>query len=86
MLDSSQDPDVLIQRYLEGLLTEEEAAALLAALEKQPELGHALLDHLNMDAMLDEVTKADAILKPASSPIITMPRQRFGTPMPSVTL
>jgi hypothetical protein len=77
MLDSPQNTDVLIQRYVEGLLTEEEASSLLAALEQRPELGRTLLDHLSMDAMLDEVTKADAILKIPVPEIIPMPRQRF---------
>jgi hypothetical protein len=46
------DPDVLIQRYLEGLLTEPEAAHLHDLLRHRPELIEPLLTQLELDAML----------------------------------
>ena len=46
------DADILIQRYVEGTLTEAEAAELHTLLNEQPDLGARLLDQFNMDAML----------------------------------
>ncbi|MGL4400962.1 MAG: LamG-like jellyroll fold domain-containing protein [Luteolibacter sp.] len=58
------DPDTLIQRYLEGTLTETQAEQLHELLEAQPDLGEKLLQHLEIDAMLHAA-------KPlAASPII----------------
>lgn len=68
------DRDTLIQHYLEGTLTEPEAAQLHALLQSDPELGGQLLDHIALDAMLR-----------ASKPLATaldmrpalVPRRRF---------
>jgi hypothetical protein len=68
------DADILIQRYVEGTLSEVDAEQLHRLLESQPDLGAALLNHLEMDAMLR-----------ASKPLISMngpqthlvPKRRF---------
>ncbi len=44
--------DTLIQRYLEGVLSTDEAEALHGLIEANPEDGKRLLRHLEMDAML----------------------------------
>ncbi len=46
------DTDVLIQRYVEGALTEAEAEELHVLLIAHPERAEQLLQHLDMDAML----------------------------------
>lgn len=48
------ETDILIQRYLEGLLTEAEAAHLHELLQSRPELIDSLLGQLELDAMLRE--------------------------------
>lgn len=59
------DSDTLIQHYLEGTLSDLEAEQLHRLLEKQPELGPRLLEHLEMDAMLM-----------ASKPLVATPQHR----------
>lgn len=66
--------DTLIQRYLEGTLTEAEAEELHALLKEQPELGDRLIAQFNMDAMLRASKPLTASL--ASHPVI-LPRRRF---------
>lgn len=73
MSELPTDHDVLIQRYVEGLLTESEAAALLAALENDSALGQRLLEHLHTDAMLDEVMAGGVPLEPP----VASGRRRF---------
>lgn len=46
------DADTLIQHYLEGTLSEANAEQLHQLLRDQPELGPRLLEHFEMDAML----------------------------------
>lgn len=60
------DADTLIQHYLEGTLTETEAAALHEQFQLHPERGKQLLDHVSMDAMLR-----------STKPLITMPSTRL---------
>lgn len=73
MSETSRDPDVLIQRYLEDRLTEDEAAALLDLLQASSpgsaELKETLLGQLAMDAMLCE-TKATAPAALPSMPLL----------------
>lgn len=57
------DSDTLLQRYLEGSLTPEQAAQLQSELEATPQLGQQLLRHLEIDAMLRS-TKPLAATKP----------------------
>jgi len=59
--------DTLIQHYLDGTLTEDEAARLHQQLTLAPELGARLLDHVAMDAMLR-----------ATKPVIPLPSARPG--------
>lgn len=61
------DADVLIQRYLEGCLTEDEAARLHDLLQKQPELADQLLGQLELDAML-RATRPMPALEPLPRP------------------
>ena len=68
------DTDTLIQHYLDGSLTESEAALLHEHLTQAPELGDRLLDHVAMDAML-RATKP-LIPLPSARPSL-MPRRRF---------
>ncbi|MFN0080275.1 MAG: LamG-like jellyroll fold domain-containing protein [Prosthecobacter sp.] len=68
------DSDTLIQHYLEGTLSDAEAAQLHDLLKAQPELGVRLLQHFEMDAML-RATKplaANNIIRPA-----LLPKRRF---------
>jgi hypothetical protein len=65
MRESTQDPEVLIQNYLEDRLTETEAGALLAMLQADPALAQRLTEQLNLDAMLSEVS-AGASAAPAA--------------------
>lgn len=53
------DADLLIERYLAGQLTPEEAERLLQLLQATPELGAGLLDQLAVDALLRDVAHAD---------------------------
>ncbi len=46
------DSDTLIQHYLDGTLTKDEAGQLHRLLEAQPELGGKLIQHLEMDEMI----------------------------------
>jgi hypothetical protein len=71
------DPDSLIQRYIEGTLTEAEAEHLHELLKAQPALGERLLEHFEMDAML-RATKplaANRNIQPPSRP--KRPTHRF---------
>lgn len=65
----SDDADFLIDRYLAGQLTPEEAERLLQLLQAKPELGQGLLDQLSMDALLRDVARADR----ASATVPTTP-------------
>ncbi len=67
------DTDTLIQRYLEGLLSDSEAEELLRQLQQQPQLGQVLLEHLSMDAMLRDTHHM--LLE--NAPIPTPKKQRF---------
>ena len=68
------DTDTLIQHYLEGTLTDEEAEQLHGLLKAEPELGERLLEHVGMDAMLRATKPLTASLE--SSPAL-LPRRRF---------
>ena len=69
------DPDTLIQRYLEGKLDEAGATALHDLIRQTPELGHQLLDHFEMDALL---RAADPIVQ---QPAIVSAQKRFSVAM-----
>lgn len=69
------EPEVLIQRYLEGRLREDEADALLQKLQSNPALATSLLEHLELDAMLRQTVKTGA---PTKRPNILMPQKRYG--------
>lgn len=70
------DPDSLIQKYVEGNLTEEEAVGLHRMLEVDPSLGDRLLGHLHMDAMLRSTRPLVAL---PIVPFRTETRRRFGS-------
>lgn len=67
------DPETLIQHYLEGTLTDEEAAVLHDLLQAEPELGERLIQQFEMDAMLHHVAEAAPLAK---SPVL-LPQRRF---------
>ncbi len=75
MSEPSQDIEVLIQHYLEGRLTSEEATALHARIESEPALGERLLQELAMDAMLRATREPGLTVVPPAAPA---PRKRFG--------
>lgn len=80
MHEPSQDPAVLIQRYLEDELTEAEAAQLLELLQKpdSADLAQSLLSQISMDAMLREtkpVVNVNPVVLP--SPMKARPGRRF---------
>ncbi len=52
----SREAEVLIQKYVSGQFTAEEAARLLACLKAQPSLGAALLEQMEIDLLLRELT------------------------------
>ena len=68
------DPDVLIQRYVEGVLSASEAEELHALLSARPELGTQLLRHLEMDAML---RASQDLATNSLRPPLLLPRRRF---------
>ena len=68
------DPDVLIQHYLEGRLTSEEAAQLHDLLKANPKLGEQLLGQFELDAMLRASKDS---LASGSRPVIVLPTRRF---------
>ncbi len=70
------DADILIQRYLEGLLTEAEAAHLHAHLQAHPELFDDLIGQLELDAMLRRAHLRPLAELPALPPAEPSP-QRF---------
>lgn len=80
------DPEILIQRCLEGALDEAAAAELLELLQRRPELGERLLDHLQLDAMLREIGASSppaglSLLPGAAAPAPPRrPRARFSLP------
>src|SRR5208282_5854159 len=58
-MPESTDPregEVLIQKYVSGELKAEEATRLLARLKAQPSLGAALLEQMEIDILLRELT------------------------------
>lgn len=69
------DADTLIQRYLEGTLSDAEAEQLHDLLKAQPQLGEKLLQHLEMDAML-HATKPLAVPGTIIRPAL-LPKRRF---------
>ena len=73
MSEPPPDVEVLIQQYLEGMLTEKDAEQLLECLRKQPELGERLLGHVVMDAMLRASKNAETPLEAEPAPL---PRRR----------
>lgn len=75
MPDPAPDVDVLIQHYLEGTLSDAEAARLHELLQADPALGERLLGHFSMDAML-RATKELKALQPARAPAL-LPARRF---------
>jgi len=68
-----RDDAVLIQRYVEGLLTEEEAGVLHERLLQAPELAERLLGDLTLDTMLRESARA----MPAIRTPVLIPQRRF---------
>lgn len=75
MSEPAFDAEVLIQHYLEGTLTEAEAAHLHDLLQTDTALGERLLDHVSMDAMV-RATKELKTLQPVRAPAL-LPRRRF---------
>ncbi len=71
------DAEVLIQRYLEGNLTEAEAARLHHLLQQQPELAEQLLTQMELDAMLRS-TWPLPVLEPLPRPVSSAV-QRFSS-------
>ncbi len=67
------DADLLIQRYLEGRLTEGEAAELHQLLLDEPGLGTRLLDNVALDAMLREEVRAMCMVR--HTPVLPSPRR-----------
>ncbi len=72
------EADILIQRYLEGTLTEEEAAALHEMIKAQPELGAMMLEQFEMNEML-RATRPVGSAEIKAPPLV--PRRRFGPPV-----
>jgi hypothetical protein len=70
------ESDTLIQHYLEGSLTTAEAEELHAMLQREPQLGERLLQHLEMDAML-HATKPLTLPENVLQPLMKAPRRRF---------
>lgn len=66
------ETDTLIQRYLEGSLTQAQAGQLHRLLEAQPELGEKLLQHLEMDAMLRAIQPQYV----ATTQLVALPNKR----------
>jgi hypothetical protein len=62
-LDPNQS-EVLIQKYLAGQLMASEAEHLLALLRERPSLGTDLLNHLQIDDMLSQLIRAEAVASP----------------------
>lgn len=72
--------DVWMQRYVEGTLTENEAARLLEALQGDPRLGGAMLDQITVDGMLREISApAQRVLRHA--PVARPAVRRFTVTM-----
>ncbi len=67
MSEPNEEWDVLTQGYLEGTLTDEQAARLLVLLQETPGLGSSLLNHLSTDAMLTELMRAEKVEKRLAS-------------------
>ncbi|MEN3941243.1 LamG-like jellyroll fold domain-containing protein [Prosthecobacter sp. SYSU 5D2] len=78
MSETSHDPEVLIQRYLEDNLSEDEAACLLELLQKPGAeagaLHDRLLNQLSMDAMLQESRAAALPSSPVVLPAVARPK------------
>ena len=53
-----REAEVLIQQYVSGELTPEEAARLLAHLKARPSLGETLLGQMEIDLLLRELSGA----------------------------
>jgi hypothetical protein len=58
--------DELLDRYLTGALTEDEAARLLSLLESHPDLGAELLDQFAVDAKLRDIAGRTAPVVPVA--------------------
>lgn len=69
------EADTLIQRYLEGTLSDTEAEQLHTLLQNNPQLGEKLLQHFEMDAML-RATKTLAVPGTIIRPAL-LPKRRF---------
>ena len=54
-----REAEVLIQQYVSGELTPEEAARLLAHLKARPSLGETLLGQMEIDLLLRELDWRD---------------------------
>jgi len=54
-LPASEDFDLLVEQYLAGTLSEDQAAILLSHLEHDLHAGRRLLDQVHLDAMLHEI-------------------------------
>ena len=64
------DFEWLMEGYLRGTLTGDDIQRLLTLLEEQPALGPSLLDHLQMDSMLRDLSHAERqVIRPLQSPL-----------------
>jgi ferric-dicitrate binding protein FerR (iron transport regulator) len=73
----SDDADFLIERYLAGQLTPDEAERLLQLLQAKPQLGQGLLDQLSTNAMLRDIARADrtSATVPAAPVLVSRPNR-----------
>ncbi len=79
-----REAEVLIQKYVSGELTPEEATRLLARLKAQPSLGEALLGQMEIDLLLRELagamgqdsqlTESGSSVPAGTGPLIALPR------------
>lgn len=68
------DLDSLIQRYLEGVLSADEAEAMLGLIEANPKDGERLLRHLEMDVML---RASKGLTNAGMRAPVLLPKRRF---------
>lgn len=63
--DASSQIDALINQYLNGSLSTDQAAHLLAQLEQNPDIGRRLLDQFSVDQMLRDLSSSERKLMAA---------------------
>ena len=72
-----RESEVLIQKYVAGELTTEEADQLLERLKEQPSLGAALLSQMKIDVLLLELTGATGRIEHWAPPVTGASEREF---------